>query len=200
MLPCGGCAYLRARYDDFNDCFLYRWHQDALGVAVEAKVGPLAGSVGGWYADWGYGKDTWWQQPGYVLTNHGTGIPFTTLGPVAYSDSWSRVFATGASGNHPAAPDAYDDVTSWLFLSDVFDLDDNLPFRLSPQQRVSDAFGVEVGVVPLFVGLRIGFNVAEFADLLLGFVGIDVFGDDGHTRPPTLPMIPAPSSGSLRQH
>ncbi|MEO6595492.1 MAG: hypothetical protein ABIP94_12130 [Planctomycetota bacterium] len=194
MLPLGSCTYLGQRLDDLGDCFLYRWHQNALGVAVEAKVGPFEAAVGGWYADWGWGKDTWWQQPGYVLTNHGTGIPFTTLGPIGYGQSWSRFFATSSGGNHPGAPDAFDDVRSWFGISDIFDLDDGVPFSLSPQRRVSDAFGIEVGVVPLFVGLRVGFNVAEFADLLLGFVGIDVFGDDGRVRPPTLPFIPAPDA------
>ncbi|MEO0480039.1 MAG: hypothetical protein AAF196_11200 [Planctomycetota bacterium] len=32
--------------------------------------------------------------------------------------------------------------------------------------------------VGLFGGLRLGFNVGEFADFLLGFVGVDIYGDD----------------------
>jgi len=52
-------------------------------------------------------------------------------------------------------------------------------------------FGVEIGVTPLFIGARIGFNVAEFADLLLGFFLLDIFGDDGARRHPTLPYVPA---------
>jgi hypothetical protein len=58
---------------------------------------------------------------------------------------------------------------------------------LSPARRVSDLFGVEVGVVPVIVGVRVGFNIAEFADLLLGCVFLDIFGDDGVERPPTKP-------------
>ncbi len=190
LLPFAACAYLHDRLTDLDDCFLYRWHQEALGVAIEAKLGPFAAVVGGWYADWGWGKDTWWQQPGYTLTNHGTGVPFTTLSPIAYGTSWSRVFATGTGGNHPGAPDAFDDVHSWVFFSDVFDLDDESPFRLTPRQRIVDAFGIEIGIVPVFVGLHVGFNVAEFADFLLGCVGIDVLADDGRPRPPTLPFLP----------
>jgi hypothetical protein len=191
LAPTGGCRYAEARLVDLHDCFLYRWHQEALGVAVEAKVGPLEGAVGGWYADWGWGKDTFWQRPGYVLTNHGTGVPFTTLGPIGYGQSWTRLFCTNSAGNHPGSPEAYDDARSWLFVHDVFDFDDGSPFELSTARRVSDLFGVEVGVVPLFVGVRVGFNVAEFADFVLGFVLIDVFQDDGKPRPPTVPSLAA---------
>lgn len=191
LLLCG-CSYLDQRLTDLHDCFLYRWHEDALGLSAVAKVGPAELALGGWYGEWGWGKDTWWQQPGYLLTCHGTGVPFTTLGPLAYQQSWTRLLATSSGGNHPGSPEAFDDVRSWLCISDVLDLDDGMPFRLTTAQRISDAFGVEVGVAPLFVSLHVGFNVAEFADFLLGFVGIDVFGDDGEPRPPTLPYLPAP--------
>ena len=191
LLPLAGCAYVDGRLADLHDCFLYRWHDGVLGLSVTAKAGPVEGTLGGWYSEQGWGKDTWWQRPGNVLTNHGTGVPFTTFGPLAYGQSWSRLFATGASGNHPEDPDSFDDVRSWLFTSDVFDLDDSLPFALSPARRVSDLFGVEVGVAPVFWNVHLGFNTAEFADLLLGFVLLDIFGDDGQPRPPTLPYVPA---------
>lgn len=186
-----GCTYFEQRLVDLGDSVLWRWHQGALGVAVDAKVGPLDVCLGGWYADFGLGKDTWWQTPGFVMTNHGYGVPFTTLGPLAYGTSWSRVLATDSAGNHPGDPNAFDDVQSWLLVSDVFDFDDQSPFNLTPQRRISDLFGIEVGVVPVFVGLHLGVNVAEFADALLGFVGIDIFGDDGVPRPPTLPFVPS---------
>ncbi|MBL8751746.1 MAG: hypothetical protein JNK15_00490 [Planctomycetes bacterium] len=190
-LPFTSCAYMQARGVDLADSFLWRWHGEALGVAVEAKVGPLDLGVGGWYADSGTGKDTWWQQPGLLMTNHGYGVPFTTLSPLAYGASWSRLFATRTTGNHPAAPDAYDDATSWLVVADVFDLDDQSPFVLTPARRISDLFGIEVGVAPVLVQATVGFNVAEFADFLLGFVLLDVFGDDGVPRPKTVPFVPA---------
>jgi hypothetical protein len=139
LLATGGCSYLHRRAVDFGDCFLYRWYDDALGIGAVAKVGPLEAAIGGWYANGGVGKDTWWQQPGEVLTNHGTGVPFTTIGPLAYGQSWSR----------------------------------------------------EVGIAPLFWNAHVGFNVAEFADFLLGFVGIDLLGDDDWPRPPSLPYVPA---------
>jgi hypothetical protein len=191
-----GCSYLDQRLIDLHDCFVYRWYDSTLGLGADAKVGPLEVAVGGWYSDWGWGKDTWWQQPGYVLTCHGTGLPLTTIGPLAYGQPLSRVLATSTSGNHPAAPDNFDDVRAWLGLADVFDLDDGLPFRLTTRQRLVDMFGVEVGVVPVFVGLHLGFNLAEFADFLLGWLGIDVLADDGVARPPTRPYLPPPPSAS----
>lgn len=190
-LAATSCSYLGRRADDLHDCFLYRWHQGALGLAVVGKVGPAELAVGGWYADWGWGKDSWWQRPGWLLTNHGVGVPFTTLGPLGYGQSWSRLLATSSSGNHPADPNAFDDVRSWLGVVDMFDFDDASPFRLSTARRISDAFGVEVGVAPLLCNLHLGFNVAEFADLLLGFLFVDVFGDDGVVRPPTVPVLPS---------
>ncbi len=190
LLPLGACGFLQRRAVDFDDCLLYRCHDDALGLSATAKVGPLAATLGGWYANGGWGKDTFWQRPGAVLTNHGTGIPFTTLGPLAYGQSWSRLLAFSSWGNHPGDPNAFDDTSSWLGVSDVFDLDDALPFRLSPAQRIADLFGVEVGLVPLFWSGHVGFNFAEFADFLLGWVGLDVLGDDGAPRPRSLPYVP----------
>jgi hypothetical protein len=42
----------------------------------------------------------------------------------------------------------------------------------------------------VFWGARVGFNVAEFADFLLGFAFVDLMGDDGEKRPPTIPYRP----------
>lgn len=192
LLAGSACTYFDRRMTDLADCFVWRWHSDALGFGADAKLGPVGAAVGGWYAEWGRGKDTWWQRPGYTLTNHGTGVPITTIGPLAYAQPWSRFLATSSTGNHPGDPNAYDDVDSWLGIADVFDLDDERPFALSTTQRIVDAFGVEVGVAPVFCQLHVGFNIAEFADFLLGWVGIDAFGDDGVERPATVPVLPEP--------
>lgn len=191
LLPLTACAYWQRRLDDLHDCVLYRFTSTALGAAIEAKLGPLDAAVGGWYSEYGWGKDTFWQTPGNVLTNRGMGVPFTTLSPIAYGGTWSDFFATSGLGTHPGQPGAFVDMRSYLLVSDIFDLDDNYPFQLSTARRISDVFGIEVGAVPLFWGARLGFNVAEFADFLLGFVGIDIMGDDGVPRPPTLPYVPA---------
>jgi hypothetical protein len=190
LLPLAACSYVDARMTDLGDCFIYRWQSDVLGVGADAKVGPLALVVGGWYSEYGYGKDTWWQTPGYTLTNHGTGVPFTTLGPLGYGQDFSRVFATGTTGNHVQDPKGFDDVTSWLCIADVFDLDNSSPFALTPEQRLVDMFGVEVGLAPVFLQAHVGFNIAEFLDFTLGIVGLDIFGDDAVKRPPTIPFVP----------
>jgi hypothetical protein len=190
LLPFAACSYVDARLTDLGDCFIYRWQSEAFGVGADAKIGPASVVIGGWYSEYGYGKDTWWQAPGYTLTNHGTGIPFTTLGPIGYGQNFSRFFATGTTGNHVADPKGFDDVTSWLFVSDVFDLDNGSPYALTPAQKVVDMFGVEVGLAPLFLQAHVGFNVAEFVDFTLGIFYLDIFGDDGVRRPPTLPYVP----------
>ena len=190
LLSSTACTYVDQRLTDLSDCFVWRWHGTALGASAEAKVGPIAGALGGWYADGGVGKDTWWQRPGDTLTNHGYGVPITTIGPIAYGQSWSRFLVTGTSGNHVRAPGAFDDVTSWALVSDVFDLDGQAPFALTPAQKVVDLFGVEVGVTPVFVHAHVGVNFAEFLDFTIGLFGLDLFGDDRVKRPPTLPYIP----------
>ena len=190
LLPFGACRYVDSRLTDLGDCFIYRWQSGAFGAGADIKIGPVAAVVGGWYSEYGYGKDTWWQKPGYTLTNHGTGIPFTTLGPIGYGQDISRLIATGTTGDHVANPNGFDDVTSWLFIADVFDLDDGSPFALTPAQRAVDAFGVEVGLAPLFWQAHVGFNLAEFIDFTLGIFMIDIFGDDAVKRPPTLPVVP----------
>jgi hypothetical protein len=184
------CAYWRARADDLHDSVLYRWHDGALGGALEAKLGPLDAALGAWIADTGWGKDTFWQTPGETLTRQGLGVPFTTLGPLLWRAPAGHFFATSALGNHPADPQSFQDVRAYLGLSDVFDLDGRYPYVLTPQRRIADLFGVEVGAVPVFWGARVGFNVAEFADFLLGFAFVDLMGDDGEKRPPTIPYRP----------
>ena len=84
----------------------------------------------------------------------------------------------------------FDDVQSWLFVTDVFDLDDQRPFALTPAQRVVDMCGIEIGVAPLLWQAHVGFNIAEFVDFTLGLFLLDVFGDDHVERPPTLPFVP----------
>lgn len=185
-----GCAYWQARTADLHDSVLYRWHDGALGGALEAKLGPLDAALGAWIADTGWGKDTFWQTPGETLTRQGLGVPFTTLGPFLWRAPLGQLFATSSLGNHPADPQTFQDARAYLGLSDVFDLDGRYPFVLSPQRRIADLFGVEVGVVPVFVGARVGFNVVEFADFLLGFAFVDLMGDDGEKRPPTIPYRP----------
>ena len=190
LLASAGCTYFEQRLTDLHDCVLYRWHTDGIGLAVEARLGPLDAALGGWYSDYGWGKDTFWQRPGRTLTSSGIGVPFTTISPLLYGSPWTRALATSGLGNHPEAPDAFTDVRGWLAVSDVLDLDDAYPFVLTPQRRVADLFGVEVGVVPLLWGARVGVNAAEFADFVLGFAGIDLLADDGVPRPPTLPYAP----------
>lgn len=190
LLPVTACTYLDQRMTDLQDCVVWRWHDSALGASAEAKVGPLGGAIGGWYADGGVGKDSWWQRPGYTLTNHGYGVPFTTLGPLMYGQSWSRLFATSTSGNHVQDPKGFDDVTSWLLVRDALDLDRGGPFALTPTQRLVDLFSVELGVTPAFVHAHLGFNLAEFVDFTLGWFGVDLFGDDLVERPPTVPYLP----------
>ena len=49
---------------------------------------------------------------------------------------------------------------------------------LTMKHKVIDQFGIEVGAFGGIVGTRVGFNPLEFADFLLGFLGLDLLFDD----------------------
>ena len=48
LLSSTACTYVDQRLTDLSDCFVWRWHGTALGASAEAKVGPIAGALGGW--------------------------------------------------------------------------------------------------------------------------------------------------------
>ena len=50
--------------------------------------------------------------------------------------------------------------------------------EFSPLWRFNTASDLQVGATVLLVGARVGFNPLEFLDLLLGFGGFDLAGDD----------------------
>ncbi len=83
----------------------------------------------------------------------------------------------------------------WLWSAD--------PFPEHPQEypdyarwaRVH-AFDVEVTVMALLLGARVGFSPGEFLDFLLGWFGIDIAGDDASLeRPSEAPTDEAESPG-----
>ncbi len=49
---------------------------------------------------------------------------------------------------------------------------------LTTKHKFIDQFGIEVGAFGGIVGTRAGFNPLEFADFLLGFLGLDLLFDD----------------------
>jgi hypothetical protein len=49
---------------------------------------------------------------------------------------------------------------------------------LTLKHKIIDQFGLEVGAFGGVVGTRVGFNPLEFADFLLGFLGLDLLFDD----------------------
>ena len=61
--------------------------------------------------------------------------------------------------------------------------------------RVAD---VRAGVALGYVGLDVGFSPGEFVDLLLGFVGIDIAGDDAAGREPAPATEPEPVDPAAR--
>lgn len=49
---------------------------------------------------------------------------------------------------------------------------------LTTKHKIIDQFGLELGAFGGVVGTRVGFNPLEFADFLLGFLGLDLLFDD----------------------
>ena len=76
----------------------------------------------------------------------------------------------------------------WLVNPPPYRIGHLLNFKNSDNPRASflkHATDLEVGVAPLLFSLRVGVNPIEITDFLLGFVGLDIAGDD--TKEPTTP-------------
>jgi len=65
------------------------------------------------------------------------------------------------------------------------------------KKRWLQRFQVQVGATAVFVGVRVGFSLGQFADLLTGIVGFDLARDD----PPRLPdMLRRPTSYGVEMY
>jgi len=168
-----GCAhYWRDRARDFADPVGLRFVGSGLGASVRATHFVQAGLLGVFSVEG--------HNPGIMGRKAGLWAPpyrafEAGVAPVAYyrgADGEARAIVLGRSflaggGEGTAAPGR------WTFL---------------PQRKIYSGgydrrlFDFGVALYP-FLGLDLSFNPAELLDLILGFAGLDILGDDGEAEP-----------------
>jgi len=168
LLTClaAGCAYMEDRGRDFADCFRLSVGAGRFGIA-HAKVCAIGTGVG---LEKTYragierkGEPEVWKEEGngFLVCYSRAFFPESDEPDMAYAEkasrsSWSTIMF---SIEGPVSP---------RFLTVLF----------IPAPDAEDFFWIEGGAGAL-VGIRAGFNIAEFADFLLGWGTLDIFGDDG---------------------
>ena len=165
----GGCTYLENRANDLLDPFRFDvaftpgLHVDAratdfAALGVGAKGGVVVGLHGRFAVQ-------------YRTAN--VGVPPLMLGEVF------RLEASPLLGESQYDDD-HDMVPSQFFVLPRMGVERPRPWSLERRGLHVADIGVNVAAV---VGAGVGFSPGEFADLLLGFVGIDIACDDVAGRP-----------------
>ena len=158
-----GCA--PGRLDDLKDCGRISFGP-GVGLDVHAKVGALTQpSVGLGAASVKYGHDSrelsgTWTEMSYASTT------------VLWANSGHKE-GLNLSGHHgvgPRNPGPDSHPTYWLPLLSASESYDPLAF--------SEITDLQVGATVLVVSARVGVNPLEIVDFALGFVGLDIAGDD----------------------
>jgi len=181
-----GCAavgrYFERRLNDFADCFTARGGL-ALGVGARLRLTHyLSCSLGGYYCSRkaGYvGREPVIQEEGCCL-----GLPFAQLlSPFvplilpASQDARLRQSRLALFLSTLLATDFRSaDAQIWLLGLNLNALSSSAQFRPPPPPK---SLYIEFGLTLGFVSFDVGFNPVEAIDFLLGFLGLDLMGDDG---------------------
>lgn len=168
-----GCSYVKNRTNDLLDPF----HLDvgySPGLYVDARATDFAAI--------GLGA-----RGGHMVGVHGRfAVSYTTvnvaLGPVMLGDV-IRPEASALLGGESAYDRNHDILPGQMFFIPLLGSEHAPDWSLERRGVHVADFGANVAVG--IVGAGIGFSPGEFVDLLLGFVGIDIAGDDVSGRPPT---------------
>ncbi len=170
--------YFGNRARDFGECFAAQVGLGVgLGVDIRA-VGILHASVGGgFYFDgatlgWAYGAPLPSALRG--LSRHAilrfTGFPLSWF-PLR---EWFSLIPTHTSRLGPN-----EEHYCYFLLPVITDAFLHSDDEISPATWARiHAFDIEVGAFAIVLGARVGFSPGEFLDFLLGWVGIDIAGDD----------------------
>jgi len=179
------CAYLSNRALDANE-FVLADAQLGVGVSADAKAGPVAAGVGWSLGAYSVGKSTWWSGL-HAFREGSAGVPLAQVS--AFVGSASKGSGRGVFGlfaTHGLVKSAVPGFDPGPMEDQIFARGAFLGIALPPERPMPDAvvdyFGVEAGVFLGVVGTRLGFNVAEFSEFLLGWFGLDILGDDVPSR------------------
>ncbi len=161
-----GCTYFENRARDLGDCF--KASADiGLGIQAAAVVGPVEANAGVW---WGYSPGLKGAEGINIFSGGDLGFPFSTAaGALGFYGGplFTSIYEHSIeSGNEANSKDKSKRILCLLFFR----------YEILPQ-RWKDYFWIEARA-RCFIGATVGFNIAEFADFLLGWFGIDICGDD----------------------
>jgi hypothetical protein len=178
LLP--SCAYLSNRARDAYESVLVDV-QLGVGVSADAKAGPLAACVGCSGGFFAAGKSTWWSgvttfkelSVGVpVLQVAGAVLAVTDDEPVGFALAGTHMLAKWAVPGFDPSSRKAEEMTRIAVLGITLPADRPMP------NGFVDYFGIEAAAFAGVAGTRIGFNVAELGDFLLGWFGLDILGDD----------------------
>ncbi|MHC4777033.1 MAG: hypothetical protein ACYTFG_00500 [Planctomycetota bacterium] len=163
FLSSTGCTYLAERAHDWQDS--WRVSVSAgIGAKIHVQLGALGFGAGYWDGyEAGYFED---KGLGIFRTSFfGVPVPFNLPLMLLYSWTLPQFIFTHR-----------DRIEGWGANVGLFHLTMRFYHKNRKPPKVS-IWWFEVDV-RFFVGIRFGINIAEFADFLLGFFGIDIMGDD----------------------
>jgi len=185
ILTSTGCSYLEARGRDFADCFKAS-AGIGLGAATHVRVGPIGVGTGLWS---GYSVGLERNREVGYWEEHDVGFPFSIVG------AYLLLGNAGASTRSSKSPvnslyflSSYSTALSWPCRGPAGDYlnEGDVAFWLWTvghnwdgvvDQKWIDYFWIEVSLRAI-IGVKAGFNIAEFADFILGWFGIDLCEDD----------------------
>jgi hypothetical protein len=163
------------------------------GLAVDAKAGPLTHpSLGTAYSSAKVGFES--RDVHGAFYEVGTSDPHAafwakrhgaSLGQALNSSGWRAAYevheyeAAIIAVGHPHGQDRPEILVTEIRgeeLDGILEEKTWLPF--DPDLSFTNATDLQVGATALLVSARAGFNTLEFLDFLLGFVGLDIAGDD----------------------
>ncbi len=155
-----GCAsYWRDRGRDAGDMVGV---SAGPGIGVTAQAGPAAAGLG-----MHLGVDGW--EDGAVVTDQSSDVPGSFVG--------SAIILTRKYGGEYAADR---DKAYWVDTLGVFPIGPATGARMAPSYFTK----VEASV-GLLVSVKVSVNPGEMLDFLLGFAGLDLYGDDVGARSAT---------------
>lgn len=165
----GGCAYLQDRGMDFTDMIAIGASTGG-GIQLRGRATrALTVEIGAQKDEHFYGwrrRNSQWEESSYGLGLACIWSP--RLGNEAFAEwSWSDIFKTSHTKTHFLSIDAQE---SWRYHVFVLTQVEN--------GRWVDALDVEIAAGALFVGLQLAVRPGELLDLLAGFFGADLAGDD----------------------
>jgi hypothetical protein len=163
LLASPGCLYLSKRAHDWQDC--WRVSVSAgLGAKAHLQLGALGFGVGYWD---GY-------EAGY-FENEGLGVYRSSYFGIPIP--FNLALLPFDSGSRPHYVFTHRDrIEGWGSNLGLF----HLTMRSYEKNRKPPYVSIWWYEIDLrfFVGIRLGVNIAEFADFILGWFGIDIMGDD----------------------